>query len=134
MTPAKTTDKEDHVENDISKTTAKLEGNVHLLNFNYNATSEFPDEATTSPSKIQFGYLDHSEVQANPKIQFGHTRRLKVLAATFSRSVQAGEGVRTGGDRRRTIKSYSKRERERARVAATMPRGQTESAQPKPQS
>jgi hypothetical protein len=88
-TPAKTTDKEDHVENDRSKTTAKLEGNVHLLSFNYNATSEFPAEATTSPSKIQFGHLDHSEAQAaNSKIQFGHTRRLKVLTTTLSRSVQ----------------------------------------------
>jgi hypothetical protein len=117
VTPAKTTDKEDRVENDGSNTTAKLEGNVRLLNFNYDATSEFPAEATTSRSKIQFGHSDHSEAQAaNSKIQFGHTRPLKVLATTLSRSVQAGEGTRTGGDRRRTIKSYSKREREREHV------------------
>lgn len=52
-----------------SKTTAKPEGNVHLLNFDYDATSKFPVEAMSSPSKIQFEHLDHSEAQAvNPKI------------------------------------------------------------------
>jgi hypothetical protein len=43
------------------KTTAKPEGNIHLLNFNYNAMSKFTAEAMTSASKIQFERLDHSE-------------------------------------------------------------------------
>jgi hypothetical protein len=42
VTPAKITDKEDHAENDISKTTAQPEDVVHLLNFHYNATSGIP--------------------------------------------------------------------------------------------
>ena len=75
-----------------SKTSAKPEGNVHLLNFNYNTTSKFPAEAITSSSKIQFEHSDHSEAQAvNLRSKFGHMRRLKVLEATLSRNAQEPE-------------------------------------------